>query len=58
MNHTHEVKITIAEKEPQLFKVTANNSFSAIKHALQQLFGKDPDADLPAMIIKCEKVGK
>lgn len=55
---THEVKITLAEQEPRIFKVTASTRYMAIIHALQQMFGNDRDADLPAMIVKCEKVEK
>lgn len=58
MNHTHEVKITMANEEPQLFKVTGRNRYMATVHALQQLYGLDRDKDLPAMIVKCEKVEK
>lgn len=53
---THEVKITMAEQDPMIFKVTAGSRYMAIIHALQQLFGNDRDTDLPAMIVSCVKV--
>lgn len=54
--HTHEVVITLANKEPRIIKVHAHGSFSAINFALREMLGADRDYTLPAMLIKVRRL--